>query len=138
MPAPGGEVKKGDGKMWVTPNDIVSTKGKLYSMFSQNYKMNEIRSTDKSMLNRMTFGHMSDNFAAAVPKETNEEEITERTPLNEEKPVEVNPKMATMKNIGRGAAVTLLPSLIADAVVEQIAPNASDQAKIGNGHSSSD
>ena len=67
MPAPGGEVKKGEGKMWTTPNDIVSAKGKLYSMFSQNYNTSVMRSTDPSLLNTITMGHMSDNFAPPVP-----------------------------------------------------------------------
>ena len=45
MPAPGGEVKKGEGRMWTTPNDIVSIKGKAYSMFSQNFEMKQMAST---------------------------------------------------------------------------------------------
>ena len=64
MPAPGGEVKKGEGRMWTTPNDIVSIKGKAYSMFSQNFEMKHISST---VGDGPISSHLSDNFANKVP-----------------------------------------------------------------------
>ena len=78
QPAPGGEVRLDEGKMFTTPNDIVSMQGKLKAKLTmgQLYKMNYTQSTDTSVLNRLTGGHMLDNQAAAVPSAVGESTST--------------------------------------------------------------
>ena len=123
QPAPGGEVRLDEGKMFTTPNDIVSMQGKLKAKLTmgQMYKMNYTQSTDASVLNRLTGGHMLDNQAAAVPSAVGESNLNLIPPENT--------KFTAAKNIGRGVATGFLPGIISDALVENVAPDQNEHAK---------
>ena len=123
QPAPGGEVRLDEGKMFTTPNDIVSMQGKLKAKLTmgQMYKMNYTQSTDTSVLNRLTGGHMLDNQAAAVPSAVGESASTVR-------PLE-NVKITAAKNFGRGVATGFAPAMLADALVESVASDQNEHAK---------
>ena len=129
QPAPGGEVRLDEGKMFTTPNDIVSMQGKLKAKLTmgQMYKMNYTQSTDTSVLNRLTGGHMLDNQAAAVPSA-----VGESAPLandNVNVIVNDNVKMTAAKNFGRGVATGFAPAMLADVLVESVASDQNEHAK---------
>ena len=123
QPAPGGEVRLDEGKMFTTPNDIVSMQGKLKAKLTmgQMYKMNYTQSTDTSVLNRLTGGHMLDNQAAAVPSAVGESASTVKTLENA--------KITAAKNIGRGITTGFAPAIIADLLVENVASDQNEHAK---------
>ena len=76
QPAPGGEVQTHEGKMFTTPHDVVSAKGKIKSyILDDTYTMNTVKSTDPSLINRLTVGHMLDNMAPPAPLENATTEI---------------------------------------------------------------
>ena len=121
-PAPGGEVKTHEGKMFTTPNDIVSQQGKIKAKFNSDYQMIVTQSTDKSWLNRATGGHMLDNQAAAVPEYVGQN-------LTENENVSENLKFSSLKNVGRGAVTGMLPGIAAAAIVEHFAPDQNEHLK---------
>ena len=123
-PAPGGEVKTHEGKMFTTPNDIVSQQGKIKAKFNSDYQMIVTQSTDKSWLNRATGGHMLDNQAAAVPEYVGQN-ITENVNVSENE----NLKFSSLKNVGRGAVTGMLPGIAAAAIVEHFAPDQNEHLK---------
>ena len=61
-PAPGGSVKASRGRVWVTPNDFVSTFTKLRSMLN-GVDIQHAASIEDTFINRLTGGHMQGNFA---------------------------------------------------------------------------
>lgn len=123
-PAPGGEVKTHEGKMFTTPNDIVSQQGKIKAKFNSDYQMIVTQSTDKSWLNRATGGHMLDNQAAAVP-----EYVGQNLTDNVNENVSENLKFSSLKNVGRGAVTGMLPGIAAAAIVEHFAPDQNEHLK---------
>ena len=54
-------MKQHEGRMFTTPNDGVSLKGKALAAVHPDCDMNHTRSTDKSKLNTLTGWHMLDN-----------------------------------------------------------------------------
>ena len=153
MPAPGGEVKKGEGRMWTTPNDIVSLKGKTYSMFSQNFDMKHISST---VGDGPISSHLSDNFAPTVPKQgqsqqTDEsgiqlQELTDRSELtnvsesqtvNERTPLVVtentNPTSVIKPAVAEGvktSAKGMATAMASSAIFHGIDPDATGQTEL--------
>ena len=78
QPAPGGEVTQHEGRMFTTPNDGVSLKGKALAAVHPNYDMNYTQSTDKSKLNTLTGGHMLDHQSVSVPTVVGEDMSVKR------------------------------------------------------------
>jgi len=147
MPAPGGEVKKGEGKMWTTPNDIVSLKGKTYSMFSQNFEMKHISST---VGDGPISSHLSDNFADPVPKQgqsqqTDEsgiqlQELTDRSQVNSETVNENVEKLVVTKNTSaikpavaegvKTSAKGMATAMASSAIFNKLDPDATGQTEL--------
>ena len=112
QPAPGGEVKQHEGRMFTTPNDGVSLKGKALAAVHPDYDMNYTRSTDRSKLNTLTGGHMLDNQSVSVPNVVGEDMSV--------RPVIHHAKITHFKHFGRGAATGLLPGIAASLIVENL------------------
>ena len=125
-PAPKGVVPRDIGRSWVTPNDVVSLSGKLKKITNPNqYDVHTVKSTANTPLNRLTGGHMIDNFVDEFA--TNAVEPIETTPLLE------NPSGLKLsnnltrsfgsaaKNIARGGLVGAA-GIGADLLVDNLIP----------------
>jgi len=131
--APSGVVPKHLGRNWVTPNDVVSLSGKFKALTNPNqYQVHTVKSTSDTVLNRLTGGHMIDNFTDEFAINT---ETTETTPLlshtngSSNLPNTVKSTVATnIKNIGRGVAVAGA-GVASDLLVDAIAPDQPEIAK---------
>ena len=132
-PAPNGVVPKEIGRSWTTPNDIVSLTGKMKALVNpRQYEVHTVKSTADTVLNRMTGGHMIDNF---VDEFAINNDITETTPLlshtngSSNLPNTVKSTVATnVKNIGRGVAVAGA-GVLSDVIVDAVAPDQPEIAK---------
>ncbi len=144
QPAPGGEVQTHEGKMFTTPHDIVSAKGKIKSyILDDTYMMNTVKSTDPSLINKLTVGHMLDNMAPPAPLENATTEI-EMQPLERAAVTEPLPKAqptvaseapgrsvgSTLKNYGKAAIAGVVPGVVVGAAVDQIMPDSNDHLKM--------
>tara|TARA_R110000796_G_scaffold16601_2_gene51734 strand:- start:8068 stop:11298 length:3231 start_codon:yes stop_codon:yes gene_type:complete len=82
-PAPGGSVEASRGRVWVTPNDFVSTFTKLRSLMG-GVDIQHAASIEDTFINRLTGGHMQGNFAENPrdpPRGTELQEFDERGKL---------------------------------------------------------
>eukprot|EP00966_Prymnesium_polylepis_P044654 1034637-Prymnesium_polylepis.1 len=144
QPAPGGEVQTHEGKMFTTPHDVVSAKGKIKSyILDDTYMMNTVKSTDPSLINKLTVGHMLDNMAPPAPLENATTEI-EMQPLERAAVTEPLPKAqptvaseapgrsvgSTLKNYGKAAIAGVVPGMVVGAAVDQIMPDSNDHLKM--------
>lgn len=145
-PAPGGEVQTHEGKMFTTPHDVVSTKGKIKSyILTDSYMMNVVQSTDPSLLNKVTAGHMLDNMAPPAPFENATREIEMQSLPKVEAGAEslvTEPGFvteiprsvslgSTVKNYGKSAVAGVVPGMVVGAAVDQLMPDANDHLKMG-------
>lgn len=115
QPAPGGEVTTSEGRMFSTPNDLVSIKGKWRAAFNPNMDMNIVKSIDQTLLNTLSGGHS----------------LTNQAPLEEIAPSKTSSAVRSASGAVGEFVKGSLPTLGASVLVESLMPNAPDAFKIG-------
>ena len=103
-----------EGRMFSTPNDVVSLVGKWRAAFNPNMEMNIIKSTDQSLVNTLTGGHS----------------LTNQAPLEEVAPSKTSSAIRSASGAVGEFVKGSLPIMGASYAVDKLMPNAPDVVKI--------